>query len=222
LPSRRWVQLNRKKNPNSLFITFEGGDGAGKSTLIEELNKELQNKGHPVLKTRAPGGTAAGQLIRAILLNGGEMPLAARCELFLYLADRAQHVETVIQPALQGGQIVLCDRYNDSTIAYQGVGRGFGVGTVENLCAFATNDLKPDLTIYLDVDPRIGMNRLQHQRNGKDRIEAEDIHFHEKIRAAFLEIAHHEPSRVHVIDASKSREEVLAQARSLIDVRLAR
>lgn len=198
------------------FITFEGGDGAGKSTLIEHLFSTLQDRGSPVIKTRAPGGTHAGQMIRHLLLNAGE-PLVSRCELLLFLADRAQQVETIILPALQEGKIVLCDRYNDSTIAYQGVARGLNLDAVEQICHFATTNLEPDLTLYLDLDPEVGLQRLKLAKGGKDRIEAEDLNFHQKIRDAFLAIARAHPQRFHSIDASLSKEIVLKNALRLID-----
>lgn len=197
------------------FITFEGGDGAGKSTLIENLFSALQDRGCNVIKTRAPGGTHVGQMIRHLLLNAGE-PLVPRCELLLFLADRAQQVETVILPALQEGKIVLCDRYNDSTIAYQGVARGLNLDAVEQICRFATTNLEPDLTLYLDLDPEIGLERLKRTKS-KDRIEAEDLDFHQKIREAFLAIARMNPQRFHSIDASLSKEIVLKNALRLID-----
>lgn len=200
------------RKPREIFITFEGGDGAGKTTLIEGIYKALLAQGKRVVKTRAPGATAAGQVIRSLLLNHGEIPLSARCELFLFLADRAQHVETVIMPALERGEIVLCDRYNDSTIAYQGVGRGLGVDKVAEFCRFATHSLEPTLTLYLDLDPHIGLARVDATTPSKDRIEAETFSFHEKIRAAFLQLAREHPKRLRVLDASKPKESVLQAA----------
>jgi dTMP kinase len=199
------------------FITFEGGDGAGKSTLIDELYQTLTARGKRVLKTRAPGATEAGKAIRSIVLSHGEIPISASCELFLYLADRAQHVESVILPALQRGEIVLCDRYNDSTIAYQGVGRELGFQEVEMLCRFATHGLDPDLTLYLDLDPRIGMERINAMATAKDRIEAEGMSFHEKIRMAFLTLASMHPKRMHVIDASQTKSKVFEDSLKVVD-----
>jgi dTMP kinase len=203
-----------------MFITFEGGEGAGKTTLIEKVYEWVKLRGAPVLKTRAPGATKAGETIRAMLLNGQDLSLVKRCELFLFLADRAQHVEEIIMPALQSGKIVLCDRYNDSTLAYQGGARGFDEGLISYLCSFATSDLKPDLTLYLDLDPEIGLERRQKIGHAKDRIESEEILFHRKIRAAFHEIAKKEPKRFHLIDASQTPEHVFKQATALIDAKL--
>lgn len=200
------------------FITFEGGDGAGKTTLIEKLYETLNQRGLEVIKTRAPGGTEVGKRIRELILHPNE-PLVSRAELFLFLADRAQHVEEVIVPALERGHIVLCDRYNDSTIAYQGGARGFELQDVEALCFFATRGLVPHLTLYLDLDPEIGMSRNRKGDKDKDQIEAEDITFHQKIRKTFHQLADREPERLQLIDASKTPEAVYKEALKLIDER---
>ncbi len=194
---------------NGLFITFEGGDGAGKSTLMEGVYQTLSSRGEKVLKTHAPGATAAGKIIRSLLLNQEDVSLNARAELFLFLADRAEQVEKVILPALARGETVLCDRYNDSTIAYQGVGRGLGIEEVTKLCQFATNSLEPNLTLYLDLDPQVGLRRVQ---TSKDRIEAEGLPFHEKIRSAFHALAKKNPKRLRILDANQSKELLLKNA----------
>lgn len=191
-----------------MFITFEGGEGAGKSTLIDSVYQHLQKQGQKVVKTRAPGGTVTGHLIREMLLH--KESLSPRAELLLFLADRAQHVEEIILPALKEGSVVLCDRFNDSTLAYQGGARGFDKEWVKKLCAFATQNLQPDLTLYLDLDPAEGLRRVDHRT--KDRIEAETLEFHQKIRTAYLEIAQKEPKRFHVLNASQSPKDVFAQA----------
>jgi dTMP kinase len=196
-----------------VFISFEGGEGAGKSTLIQRIYEECLTKKKPVLLTRAPGGTMTGELIRHLLLHHDEKDISSRCELFLFLADRAQHVEQVIRPALKEGKIVLCDRFNDSTVAYQGGARGFDPDWVRKLSLFATDNLEPDLTLYLDIDPHEGLKRVQRS---KDRIEKEDLSFHEKIRSAYLEIAKKEPKRFHVLDASQSPDDVYRQAQALL------
>ncbi len=192
------------------FITFEGGDGAGKTTLIEGIDRALCSKGKKVMRTRAPGATPLGEKIRSLLLERAENPITTRAELFLFLADRAQHLETQILPALSRGYLVLCDRYNDSTIAYQGIGRGLGKEQVAAFCHFATQGLKPRLTFYLDLDPRIGLERVSNL--SKDRIEGEALSFHEKIRAAFLELAREDLGRFCILDARQSKEELLEQA----------
>jgi len=199
------------------FITFEGGEGAGKSSLIISLHAALIDKGLNVIQTRAPGGTEPGKVIRELLLHPQE-PVVSKAELFLYLADRAQHVEKVIKPCLEEGKVVLCDRYNDSTIAYQGAARGFGLEKVQKLCDFASGGLQPSLTIYLDIDPEIGLERIKAATGRKDQIEQETIEFHKRIREAFHTIAKKNPHRFQIIDASKLREEVFEEALRLIDV----
>jgi dTMP kinase len=194
-----------------LFITFEGGEGAGKTTLIEAVYAKFHNKHKDVLLTRAPGGTKTGTLIRDCLLHQDK--ISPRCELFLFLADRAQHVEQVIRPALAKKTVVLCDRFNDSTLAYQGGARGFDPTFIQHLCQFATQGLNPDLTLYLDIDPKIGLERV---KRSKDRIEQEEIAFHQKIRATYLEIAKKEPKRFHILNAAQSPDNVFAQAAALL------
>ena len=197
-----------------MFISFEGGEGAGKSTLIQKIYEEFLKREKSVLLTRAPGGTMTGELIRHLLLHHDEKDISSRCELFLFLADRAQHVEQVILPALLQNSIVLCDRFNDSTVAYQGGARGFDPTWVRKLCHFATKDLEPTITLYLDIDPHEGLKRVQRS---KDRIEKEDIAFHQKIRMAYLEIAKKEPKRFYVLDASKQPHDVFNQALHVLD-----
>jgi len=196
-----------------LFITFEGGEGAGKTTLIQKVHAHLLQQNRPILLTRAPGGTMTGELIRHLLLHHDEKDISSRTELFLFLADRAQHVQEIILPALQSGKIVLCDRFNDSTIAYQGGARGFDPEWVEKLSLFATQDLSPTLTLYLDIDPREGLKRVNRT---KDRIEKEDLAFHETIRASYLAIAKRDPKRFHVLDGSKAPEAVFEEALGIL------
>lgn len=202
------------------FVTFEGGDGAGKTTLVGNLARRLKEKGLPVVLTRAPGGTDLGQKIRDLLLHGKDYAIAKRAELFLFLADRAQHVEQLIRPALEDGKIVLCDRFNDSTIAYQGHARGLSEDIVAKQCALACDGVQPDCTFYLDIAPQIGLERVQ-KGGAKDRIEAESLEFHEKIRSAFLRIAKREPERVFILDASLPLKEVERQAWEKLDALLA-
>lgn len=201
---------------NGHFITFEGGDGAGKSTLIETIHRYLETNGESAIKTRAPGGTKIGETIRSLLLTKGDTPLSERGELFLFLADRAQHVDEVIKPALAKGQIVLCDRYNDSTVAYQGTARGFDPIWTRSLCDFATNNLQPTLTLYLDIDPKLGLSRVANTGAPKDRIESEALSFHEKIRESFHAIARNEPKRFRIIDASQTPDAVFQSALKIL------
>jgi dTMP kinase len=194
-----------------LLVTLEGGDGAGKSTLMKGLQRLLEERGEAVVSTRAPGGTALGEKIRSILLEKEHL-LSDRSELFLFLADRAQHMQEVIFPLLAEGKIVLCDRFNDSTVAYQGVARDLDFSLVRSFCHFATEGKEPDLTFYLDLSPEIGLQRTLHKTGEKDRMESEPLAFHEKIRKAFLQIAEENPRRVRVLDATKSPETLLQQA----------
>lgn len=192
------------------FITFEGGEGAGKTTLIDGLARALTTAGHTVLKVREPGGTPLGEAIRDLLLHQTH-PIAPYAELCLFLASRAQHIAQVIQPALNAGKIVLCDRFNDSSIAYQGAARHLGVQNVTTLCRLISENLTPDLTLYLDLDPAIGLARAKKERT-QDRLESEALAFHQTIRKAFLDIAREDPTRVRLLNASQSPASVLETA----------
>lgn len=187
-----------------LFITFEGADGCGKTTQLMMLAKYLEEKGYDVLVTREPGAKGLGEKIREILLNyDGEV--SSQCEAFLFLADRAQHMDVIVKPAVEKGRIVLCDRHTDSTIAYQGYGRGLDIKRINMLNNIATSGRKPDLTIVFDIDVETSMKRVGTQ---KDRLESAGIEFHNRVRNGYIEIAHQEPERVKVVDASKSIEEI--------------
>ncbi|MCB1110976.1 MAG: dTMP kinase [Chlamydiia bacterium] len=206
-----------KRRNKGLFITFEGGEGAGKTTLINRVFDELtQKKGHSVVRTLEPGGTALGKEVRELLLHQTKSPICRQSELFLYLADRAQHVQELILPSLEAGRIVLCDRFNDSTLAYQGAARSLNVDLLRGLCLAATDGLVPDLTLYLDLDPKVGLARAM-QKNTYDRLEEETLEFHTKVREAFLRLAKEEPDRFHVIDASKEIAVVYAAAMQEIE-----
>lgn len=199
-----------------VLITFEGGDGAGKTTLIEKVYRYLEEAGHKVVRTRAPGSTKIGEEIRRLLLSKHSEPMSSRSELFLFLADRAQHVDAVIRPALEQKKIVLCDRFNDSTLAYQGA-RGFFEERLKDLLTFASDSLVPDLTLYLDLDPKIGFERTKAGRQEHDRIESEALVFHRKIRSAYRKIAEREPKRFILIDAELSPDQVFERAKEKID-----
>jgi len=191
-----------------LFISFEGGEGAGKSTQIERLATWLRAKGQQVVLTRQPGGTPYGQRIRELILTpqSGQQ-LSARAELFLYLADRAQHVDTVIRPALQAGQVVICDRYTDSTLAYQGYGRQLDLAELRQLNDHATAGLLPDLTFWLDLSPEEGQARIQ-KRAALDRLELEHASFHERVYAGYQAMAEQEPERWVRIPAANDADGV--------------
>ena len=213
----------RQKRWNGLFVSFEGGEGAGKTSLITRLVEELSAGGHSVVTTREPGGTALGEQIRQWLLNPDkEISIGARAELCLFLAARAQHIEEVILPALEQGKIILCDRFNDSTVAYQGFGRGLGVDYVRQLCTHICDGVTPDVTFYLDVNPKVGLERAlkSHADRTLDRIESEELTFHDRIRQAFLQMAQREPTRFQVVDAHQSPEDVFVQVLNSIEQRL--
>ncbi|MDO5743206.1 MAG: dTMP kinase [Micrococcaceae bacterium] len=188
------------------FIVFEGGDGAGKSTQAALLAEALRGNGHAVLLTREPGGTQIGEKLRALVLDHGQGTVDARTEALMYAAARAAHVEQVIRPALAAGTMVICDRFVDSSLAYQGVGRALGVDAVRSINDFATGGLSPDLTVLLDVSPADGRSRRTVGADGatlaEDRLESEPDEFHLRIRDAFLLLASRNPQRYLVLDAS--------------------
>lgn len=197
----------------SLFITFEGADGCGKTTQIELLNEYLLKKGFKTLVTREPGAKGLGEKLREILLNyDGEV--SPNCESFLFLADRAQHVDCVIKPALKDGVIVLCDRHTDSTVAYQGYGRQLDIEQIKKLNEVAVNGLKPDLTIVFDIDIETSMQRVG---NTKDRMESAGIDFFNRVRNGYLAIAKKEPNRVKVINSADAIENIHKQVIELVD-----
>ncbi len=196
------------------FITLEGGEGAGKSTLIKGLEKHLLSKQQQVVATFEPGATEFGKVIRSIVLDiKNTMP--AESEFFLYLTDRAYHVENVIIPALKQGKVVICDRFTDSSVAYQGAGRGFvSLKEIEEMSLVATKGLSPDLTFYLDIAPDKALNRI---KGPKDRLESEKISFHEKVREGYLMLAQENPHRIVVLNAENSIEGVLKIAIKHVD-----
>jgi dTMP kinase len=187
-------------SPRGLFVAFEGGEGAGKSTQIDRAAAALHADGHHVVTTREPGGTPLGKQLRHLVLDpDGEV--TPRAEALLYAADRAHHVATVVRPALAAGAVVLTDRYVDSTLAYQGAGRGLRVEDTRVLTDWATEGLLPDVTVLLDVDPRAGLARAG-ARSRPDRLEAASLDFHEAVRAGFLALAAAAPARYLVLDAA--------------------
>jgi dTMP kinase len=202
-----------------LFLTFEGGDGSGKSTQSALLAEWLQQQGQTVILTREPGGTELGDEIRDIVLHR-RGHIAPRAEALLYAADRAHHIATKVRPALQRGEIVLQDRYLDSSVAYQGAGRVLDPDEVRKLSLWAAEDLLPDLTILLDLDESIGRDRLK-VRTKYDRLEDEEQDFHARVRAEYLELAKAEPDRFLVLNATDSVESLAASVRDRVRVLLA-
>ena len=189
----------------SLFITFEGGEGCGKSTQASVLGERLRQWNIPVVLTHEPGGTALGSEIRETLKSKQWIHLSPRTELLLFAASRAQLVAEVIRPALEQSKVVICDRFVHSTVVYQGYGRGLDLATIEMVNDLATQNLKPDLTIFLDMPPDQGLAR---KRSPRDRFESEDLSFHHRVREGYLEIAANNPDYWLVIDASLSKKEI--------------
>ena len=206
----------------SLFVTFEGIEGCGKSTHLRLVAEHLRAAGRRVVETREPGGTPAGVAIRRLLLGPDAVPLTALAELLLYCADRQQHIVHLIRPALEAGSIVLCDRFSDSTIAYQGFGRGLALETVRALDALAREGLVPALTILLDCPVAEGLRRAQARAGASDRFERETVEFHERIRRGFHTLATAEPDRFRVIDSTAPVGEVAGRIRDEIERRLQR
>ena len=195
-----------------VFITFEGGDGSGKSTQIQSVRDWFESRGREVIVTREPGGTELGTEIRRLVQNGPE-DVDARTEALLYAADRAYHVATVIAPALERGAVVLGDRYIDSSLAYQGAARSLGVDEIASLSAWATRGLYPSLTFLLDLPPEVGARR---RTDAPDRMERESMDFHERVRHQYLRLADAEPERIVVIDAVGTIEEVFSEIRGVL------
>ena len=209
------------------FITLEGGEGSGKTTLLHQLATFLSEQRYVVITTREPGGSYLGEAIRDLVLHHhASLSIGAEAELLLFLAARAQHIQEKILPALQAGHIVICDRFNDSTIAYQGHARELGIENVQQLCHLVCKAVTPQLTLFLDVSPEVGVARSrrvhkEHAAQGElDRIESETLAFHQKIREGFEILAKREPSRIYCIDASRSQEEVKREAIAILERKL--
>lgn len=204
-----------------MFITLEGPDGSGKSTHIGPLVEYLRQQGYPVLTTREPGGTLISDQVRAVLLNRMEnTAMHPRTEILLFLAARAQLVEEVIRPRLSAGEIVLSDRYADSTLAYQGYGHGVDCDLLRQLLNFATGNLWPDLTILLDVDVEVGLRRRQVTGCEWNRLDAYTVSFHQRVRQGYHELAQRDPARWVIVDASQPADQVQADLRAVILERL--
>ncbi|MFZ7128729.1 MAG: dTMP kinase [Desulfobacterales bacterium] len=215
--------MSAQRNPQRMFITLEGIEGAGKSTLMPFVVDLLKRRGHDCLVTREPGGTGIGRRIREILLDPESRDIHPHTELLLYFADRTQHAREKILPALEAGRTVVCDRFVDATIVYQGIARGLGRDLVEDLHGLMLDNLKPDLTLLFDLPPRVGLSRAWRQlQNGvraaaESRFESETITFHEKVRAGYLSLATSEPHRYRILDASGDIPSVETQVRRILD-----
>jgi len=207
--------------PSGIFLTFEGGDGVGKTTQAALLEEWLRSLGRTVVRTREPGGTEVGVLVRDIVLHH-RGDIAPRAEALLYAADRAHHVETVVRPALSRGEVVIQDRYLDSSVAYQGDGRRLEPGEIRDLSLWAVGGLLPDLTVLLDLDHALARRRLDADDKPFDRLEAEREDFHARVRERFLAIARDEPDRFLVLDAARPAAELAADIRARVEPLLTR
>ena len=192
-----------------MFITLEGPEGSGKTTAVEAAVKELESKGYQIVRTREPGGTPIAEQIRNVILDKENTKMDPRTEALLYAASRRQHLVEKVWPALKEGKIVICDRYLDSSLAYQGGARGLGIDNILNVNMFATENTFPDLTLLFDITPEEGLKRIAANASREvNRLDLEKLEFHHKVRNTFLELAKKYPERYVIIDASKSREEV--------------
>ena len=203
-----------------MFITLEGPEGSGKTTAVEAAVKELEARGYQIVRTREPGGTPIAEQIRNVILDKENTKMDPRTEALLYAASRRQHLVEKVWPALKEGKIVICDRYLDSSLAYQGGARGLGVDNILNVKMFATENTFPDLTLLFDITPEEGLKRIAANASREvNRLDLEKLEFHHKVRDTFLELAKKYPERYVIIDASKSREEV---AKATLDAILSR
>lgn len=202
-----------------MFITLEGPEGSGKTSAVESTVKKLQELGYEIVRTREPGGTEIAEQIRNVILDKSNTNMDPRTEALLYAASRRQHLVEKVWPALKENKIVICDRYLDSSLAYQGGARGLGVNNVLNINLFATENTWPDLTLLFDIDPKLGLERINKNANREvNRLDLEKLEFHNKVRNTFLDLAKRYPERYVIIDASKSREEVAeATLKAILD-----
>ncbi|WP_022925454.1 dTMP kinase [Serinicoccus marinus] len=203
----------RRGRRPGLFVAVEGGDGAGKSTQADALAGWLREQGHTVLRTREPGGTALGRSLRELVLHGEDGSVTPRAEALLFAADRAHHVATVVRPALEAGEVVITDRYLDSSVAYQGAARALGHEEVRELSLWAVERLLPDLTVLLDVSAEQGRRRRGQVH---DRVEREDDDFHDRVRQGFLDLAAEAPGRYLVLDGEQDRDDIQAAVRERV------
>ncbi len=209
-----------------MFISFEGIEGSGKTTQIKHIVKFLQDNGHDCVITREPGGTRIGEKIRAILLDPASKDMDPLTELLLYTADRAQHIREFVYPFLSAGKTVLCDRFYDATVVYQGFARGLDIGLIYKLHKLLLDNLKPDITILLDLPPEKGLSRAWKQIENGDResvetrFEEEKLSFHNKVRSGYLELARLEPGRFRVIDASMDENQVCSEIIKILSIEI--
>jgi dTMP kinase len=205
----------------SLFITLEGPEGSGKTSAITKVKEILEKEGHEIVMTREPGGTPISEQIREVILNKENTAMDYRTEALLYAASRRQHLVEKIWPSVKAGKIVICDRYLDSSLAYQGFARDLGIEDILKINMYATENTFPDLTLLFDLDPEIGLSRINADKNREvNRLDLEKLSFHKKVREGYLSLAKLYPERFVIIDASKSKEEVVEQTLKAIKERL--
>lgn len=203
------------------FISSEGPEGAGKTTVMQLLGERLVKEGYDVVMTREPGGIKISEKIRSIILDNEHTMMDSRTEALLYAAARRQHLVEKIQPSLEAGKIVICDRFIDSSLAYQGYARGVGVEEILSINQFAIGQTMPDKTLLFDIEPSLGLKRINaHSTREKNRLDVESLYFHQKVREGYLSLVEQYPERIQVIDASKSLEEVLEEAYKMVKMEL--
>lgn len=199
-----------------IFITFEGNDGSGKSTAVRGVYEELVKRGYDVIVTREPGGSKIAEKIRSLILDNDNMGMDSRTESLLYAASRREHIVKVIKPALEKKQIVLCDRYVDSSLAYQGYARGIGIDEVYEMNMFATEGLLPNLTVFVVADPEVGFQRIRKNERELDRLEHEDIKFHKDVYTGYMKACEKYPDRIKKINGEQTLEEAVNEAISVV------
>lgn len=199
-----------------IFISFEGGEGSGKTTLIEKLYQELISLNYNVIKTREPGGSKIAEQIRNVILNVDNVNMDYRTEALLYAASRRQHLSEVIIPALSKGCIVICDRYIDSSLAYQGYARGLGIKEVFKINQYATDGIMPNITFYIDVAPKVGLGRIKNSNRIPDRLDLEKQEFHEQVRKGYFEVAKLFPERIKIINGDREPDAIYQEIKELI------
>lgn len=203
---------------NGLFITFEGPEGAGKTTILQAAADQLTKNGHSVLATREPGGIEISERIREVILNPSHTAMDPKTEALLYARTRRQHLVEKVKPALEEGKIVLCDRFIDSSLAYQGYARGLGIDEVFSVNQFAIGSLMPNVTIYFDIDPEEGIKRIDlNDAREKNRLDLEKLHFHQLVQKGYEEVMNRFPGRFRIVDASQSVELVLKRVNNIIE-----
>lgn len=204
------------------FITIEGGEGSGKTSVIIKLIEELNKRGYQTLSTREPGGSKIAEEIREVILNVENTNMDYMTEALLYAASRRQHLEEVVKPAIKEGKLVICDRYVDSSLAYQGHARGLGIDNVYEVNMYATGGFMPDLTIFIDVPPEVGLNRIKNNNRSVDRLDLEKMNFHNLVHEGYLKVYERFPNRIVRIDGNKPLEEVYEDLLKIIDQRLSK